>query len=407
MVLPSAELQQLTVIFIRLSDPMTPSVRKESQAVTEAISVAQQRIADVVHFYDGSVLKNLNDGVLAYFGHPHGFADQGDRAVLAGTQVLRALASVEAHRSLQARVGIATGMVVVDDFTVSGMDDLIREARNLAAPRPKSTDANTIVLADSTLKLVGIPLKLEKIRTNDLKSAALEQIERIAKVPPENRAAFRIEVTNLIIDFRDYERLLDPVFLAAAEKKLNRWKIELMKVAKARSLLSTAVLQLKSAIDKFNREFGEGDRCYIAPQPIERLLSELEGWSNSPPGIKADVATARKGRGRPSQPTHSHLHFFVSLLLVNVNANGGKLTFDKNYPTRGSLGRVLDLLRPHMHQGFIPEILPIRPLISAQKFSKGGFAAVDALISQRTPRFSDLKIIDNIVGARSGTENKV
>jgi class 3 adenylate cyclase len=350
MVQGSAERQQVKGIFVGLFDLTTPSVHIDAQPVAEVISVAQRQVAEVVHFYDGIVAKNLTDGVLAYFGYQQVYEDHAERAVLAAAQAIRAVTRIQAPPSLQTRVGIATGMVAVDDLIGSGVDDVFREARILAARRPESSEPNTVVIAESTRKMLGSPLKFEDIRTKDLKGVALEQMAEIAKAPLERRAAFRIEITELMIDFiREYERLHDSTFLMEMGEQLKRWKIELMQVVKARSLMATAALQLKSAIEKFDKKYGEADRCvFVAPQPIDTLLSELQEWSNSTPPIVAQMDKERKGRGRPSRPTHTQFHDFLCLLLSIVNAEGGKLTFDKNYPTRGTLVRALGLLRPHM-----------------------------------------------------------
>jgi class 3 adenylate cyclase len=74
----AAEHRQVTVMFIGLFDS-TPSSAHVS-LLKEAISAYQQRIVEVMRFYDGFVLKNLNDGVLACFGYPMVQEDQAERA---------------------------------------------------------------------------------------------------------------------------------------------------------------------------------------------------------------------------------------------------------------------------------------------------------------------------------------
>jgi class 3 adenylate cyclase len=399
----AAEHRQVTVMWIGLFDSTTSSAHVS--LLKEAISAYQQRIVEVMRFYDGSVLKNLNDGVLACFGYPMVQEDQAERAVLAGMQMIRAVAEIMAPVSLLTRVGIATGIVAVDDFIgssgLASERDIVGEALRLAAIRSENTGPNTIVIGERTLKLLGNSLKSEDLTTKDLKGTALRQIVEIAEVPPERRATSRIQIVDLMIDFiREHEKLHDPKFLAEAEEQIKHWKTELMQLAKARSSIATAILKLKSAIAKFDEEYGEADRCVIAPQPIETLLSELEKWVDGAPPIVAILAERRKGRGRPSQPTHRHFFHFLCLLLATISAEGGKLTFDKNYPTRGTLVRALDLLRPHMPRGFIPEKLPIRVLIRARKISAGGLAAVAAFITQDLGRLQNLNVIERIAEGR-------
>jgi class 3 adenylate cyclase len=156
MVQGSAERQQLTGVFVGLFDSTTPSIHTDVQPVTEVISAAQRQVAEVVHFYDGIVARNQNDGVLAYFGYQQVYEDHAERAVLAAAQAIRAVASIEGPPSLQTRVGIATGIAAVDDLIGSRVDDVFSDARILAARRPESSEPNTVVIAESTRKLLGI-----------------------------------------------------------------------------------------------------------------------------------------------------------------------------------------------------------------------------------------------------------
>ena len=61
----------------------------------------------------------MGDGVLAYFGYPQAHEDDAEQAVRAALALVDAVASLRtalASASLQVRVGIATGMVVVGDL---------------------------------------------------------------------------------------------------------------------------------------------------------------------------------------------------------------------------------------------------------------------------------------------------
>ena len=67
--------------------------------------------------WEGHVAKYMGDGVLAYFGWPHAHEDDAERAVRAGLEVTLAVAAVvPRRRPLTARVGIATGLVVVGEL---------------------------------------------------------------------------------------------------------------------------------------------------------------------------------------------------------------------------------------------------------------------------------------------------
>ena len=65
------------------------------------------------------VAKYTGDGVLVYFGYPEAPQDDAERALQSGLALIAAVTSL-APVSLQTRIGIATGLVVVGDLIGSG-----------------------------------------------------------------------------------------------------------------------------------------------------------------------------------------------------------------------------------------------------------------------------------------------
>src|ERR1039458_4942328 len=74
--------------------------------------------ANLVERNGGFVAKYMGDGVLAYFGYPRAHEDDAERAVQAGLAIVEAAPKLvtAAGSPLHARVGIATGLVVVGDL---------------------------------------------------------------------------------------------------------------------------------------------------------------------------------------------------------------------------------------------------------------------------------------------------
>jgi class 3 adenylate cyclase len=63
----------------------------------------------------------MGDGVLVYFGYPREHEDDAERAVRAGLGLIDAIGRLDlGSAKLQARVGIATGQVVVGDLIGEG-----------------------------------------------------------------------------------------------------------------------------------------------------------------------------------------------------------------------------------------------------------------------------------------------
>jgi class 3 adenylate cyclase len=88
----------------------------------------------VVRRFDGFVAKYLGDGVLAYFGFPVAHEDDAERAVRAGLEVAKSVADLDRRGArLSARVGIATGLVVVGEIGGGEPNAVVGETPNLAA----------------------------------------------------------------------------------------------------------------------------------------------------------------------------------------------------------------------------------------------------------------------------------
>ena len=76
--------------------------------------------ADYIERNGGFVAKYMGDGVLAYFGYPQAHEHDAVRAGLILVEAVAKLETAIAGTSLQVRLGIATGLVVVGDLIGSG-----------------------------------------------------------------------------------------------------------------------------------------------------------------------------------------------------------------------------------------------------------------------------------------------
>src|SRR6516165_7230044 len=110
----AAERRQLTVMFCDLVGSTELSSRLDPEDYREVIGDYHRVVAAVVRSFDGFVAKYMGDGVLAYFAYPRAQEDDAERAIRAGLGVVDAVGRLDVKSTaLQARVGIATGMVVV------------------------------------------------------------------------------------------------------------------------------------------------------------------------------------------------------------------------------------------------------------------------------------------------------
>jgi predicted ATPase len=138
----------------------------------EVISAYQKCVAEAVQRFGGFVAKYMGDGVLVYFGYPQAHEDDAERAVRAGLELIQAVGGLKSSAPLQTRVGIATGVVVVGDLIGSGAAQeqaVVGETPNLAARLQGVAEPNTVVIAESTRKLLGNLFDLQDLSAQDLK----------------------------------------------------------------------------------------------------------------------------------------------------------------------------------------------------------------------------------------------
>src|ERR1022692_1178662 len=154
----TAERRQVTVMFSDLVGSTALSARMDPEDLREVISAYQKCVAETVRRFDGFVAKYMGDGVLVYFGYPQAHEDDAERAVRAGLELIAAIGDLKTHATLQTRVGIATGLVVVGDLIGAGAAQeqaVVGETPNLAARLQALAEPNTVVIADGTRKLLG------------------------------------------------------------------------------------------------------------------------------------------------------------------------------------------------------------------------------------------------------------
>ena len=154
-----AERRQLTVMFCDLVGSTALSARLDPEDLREVIAAYHRTVANIVRSFDGFVAKYMGDGVLVYFGYPRAHEDDAERAVRAGLGVIDAIGRLDVKSAkLQARVGIATGLVVVGDLIGEGSaqeQSVVGETPNMAARLQALAEPNAVVIAPSTRRLLG------------------------------------------------------------------------------------------------------------------------------------------------------------------------------------------------------------------------------------------------------------
>ena len=169
-----AERRQLTVLFCDLVGSTALSARLDPEDMGHVIRAYQKCCTEVVQRWGGHLARYLGDGALAYFGFPQAHEDDAERAVRAGLELVAAVARLEArHRApLAARVGIATGLVMVGELIGEGAakeQTVVGETPNLAARLQALATPGSVVISQATRRLVGALFELADLGAQRLK----------------------------------------------------------------------------------------------------------------------------------------------------------------------------------------------------------------------------------------------
>ena len=149
------------MLFCDLVGSTELAARLDPEDLREIIRAYQDACAGAIVRFEGHVAKFMGDGVLAYFGYPRAHEDDAERAVCAGLQAARAIAALApcaGSLPLQARVGIATGLVVVGDLIGEGAareQAVVGETPNLAARLQALAEPGTVAVSPTTRRLLG------------------------------------------------------------------------------------------------------------------------------------------------------------------------------------------------------------------------------------------------------------
>jgi class 3 adenylate cyclase len=197
----AAERRQVTVMFCDLVGSTALSTRFDPEDLREIISAYHRAVAEAIAGFDGFVAKYMGDGVLNYFGYPRAHEDDAERAVRAGLASIDAVSRLNVGTAkLQARVGIATGLVVIGDLIGEGSareQSVVGETPNLAARLQALAAPASLVIDAKTRHQIGELFDLEDLGPRQL--AGFVESQRAWQVLGQSREASRFEALRPMI----------------------------------------------------------------------------------------------------------------------------------------------------------------------------------------------------------------
>jgi class 3 adenylate cyclase len=308
-----AERRQVTVMFSDLVGSTALSARMDPEDLREVISAYQKCVADTVQRFGGFVAKYMGDGVLVYFGYPQAHEDDAELAVRAGLELVAAMSGLTTHAALQTRVGIAPGMVVVGDLIGSGASQeqaIVGETPNLAARLQGIAEPNSVVIADSTRKLVGNLFELEDLGAKDLKGIAGPVRTWAALRPASVESRFEALHASGVTELVGREEELEILLRRWSKAKTGEGQVVLLagEPGIGKSRLTAALLE-RLAIEPHTRL-----RYFCSPQhtdsafyPIVSQLERAAGITHEDfPKAKLDKLDAVLARSSTSTQVRGH-----------------------------------------------------------------------------------------------------
>jgi class 3 adenylate cyclase/predicted ATPase len=165
-----AERRQLTVMFCDLVGSTPLSARLDPEDLRGIIGAYHRCVTEVVEGFGGFVARYMGDGVLVYFGYPQAHEDDAERATRCGLALVDRVQRLHQAEELHARVGIATGLVVVGGEVVE--HDVAGDTPNLAARLQTLAEPNTVVIAAGTHRLLGALFEYRELGAVEVKGVA-------------------------------------------------------------------------------------------------------------------------------------------------------------------------------------------------------------------------------------------
>ena len=195
-----AERRQLTVMFCDLVGSTSLAASLDPEDLRDLVRAYHACCADIVGRFDGSVAQYLGDGVMVRFGYPRAHEDDAERAVRCGLDMIKAVGELSAPKgiTLEVRIGLATGIVVVGDQLGSEPTQeraAVGETPNLAARVQAMAAPNSLVVSESTWRLAGPAFDYEDLGPRVLKG--IPGAVRLWRVVGESSARGRFDARSV------------------------------------------------------------------------------------------------------------------------------------------------------------------------------------------------------------------
>ena len=159
---PAGERRQLTVMFCDMVGSTAIGARLDPEDFRDVVDAYHRCVTENVTRLGGFVARYMGDGVLTYFGYPIAHENDAESAVRSAIAIVDAVPRLDTAAgppsTLCARVGIATGMVIVGHLIGAGESlerAVVGDAPNLASRLQSNAEPGSVAIEESTRRLIG------------------------------------------------------------------------------------------------------------------------------------------------------------------------------------------------------------------------------------------------------------
>ncbi len=189
------ERRHLTVMFCDLVGSTELSQLLDPEDLRQIVLQYQSICRKIVARFEGHVAQYLGDGILVYFGYPKAHENDAHRAVTSALAIIEGIkqlnSSLDSYHNIQlaVRIGVHSGHIVIGNI----LQDTDRQqflahgaVLNIAARIQSFADPDSLVISESTLKLIERHFTVEDLGNYELRG--LQTPINLFKVLHGNRA---------------------------------------------------------------------------------------------------------------------------------------------------------------------------------------------------------------------------
>lgn len=326
---PGAERRQLTVMFCDIIGSTELSEKLDPEILRDVMSSYHHTTGRVVGRYEGHIAQYLGDGVLVYFGYPVAHDDDAERAVRAGREIIAALSEMNAQfakehgTTISVRIGIHTGPVVIGSVGYGERQETLAlgSTTNIAARFESVAEPNTVLISESTLRLVPGLFVTEEVPIPPLKGVATPIRGYVVKHPSGagSRLSDTVRLTPLV--GRELETGLC----------LDRWEMVQDGAGQAVMLSGEAGIGKSRLLLVFRERLADTPHTWIechgssytmntAFQAVTELLQQAVGFKSTDTD-EVKLERLRKGLQITGVTSADTLPLLASLLCVPLSDN--------------------------------------------------------------------------------------